>query len=176
MQQNWGAFDGKVVAEWKTHPGDDRAMQLVETFKYVDPSGKEWTAEGGYDIDGASIPRIVWTVVGSPYVGDYRRAAALHDAGYVKKLATKAETDLMFYYAMRCDGTHWFKAKVFYAAVVLFGGPPWDTKGANQMAVTRDMERDFEELQKWILDQGEAATIAALDTRLKEIQDKHGIM
>jgi hypothetical protein len=42
-----------------------------------------------YDVDGTSIPQMFWWVIGSPYTGDYRRAAVLHDAAYFKKVDAK---------------------------------------------------------------------------------------
>ena len=74
--QNWGQFVGDVVGKW--HDGD-RKMTLVEPFAYVDPEGVKWDAPKGSVVDGASIPRLAWTIVGGPFEGRYRKASAIHD-------------------------------------------------------------------------------------------------
>ena len=47
-------------------------MGLLKKFSFKDPDAQEWAAPAGAVIDGASIPRALWTIVGSPYTGDYR--------------------------------------------------------------------------------------------------------
>jgi hypothetical protein len=67
----FGHFEGDVVARWLTDPaGDARNMELVQPFAYVDPRGKRWEAPAGRIINGATIPRLLWTTIGSPYVGN----------------------------------------------------------------------------------------------------------
>src|SRR2546423_3457645 len=57
----------------------DRKMSLLQEFWFDDPKRKRWLVPKGYVIDGASIPRALWTLVGSPYTGNYRRAWRPHD-------------------------------------------------------------------------------------------------
>ncbi len=69
-----GEFSGEPEAIWLTEEGSmDRRMELLEDFFYTDPSAKNWPAARGTLVDGASIPRALWTIVGSLYTGDYRR-------------------------------------------------------------------------------------------------------
>ena len=123
-----GHFIGEVNTEWMQHAGDDRRMRLLQDFTFVDDTGKMWNASLGSIIDGASIPEILWSSEGSPFVGDYRRASVLHDVHC--KLRTDPHTTVhrMFYDAMRCDGVGVFRAKKMYAAVRLFG-PRWLLEG-----------------------------------------------
>lgn len=72
-------FIGDVVTKWLRHDGDDRLMQLRESFTFVDSRGHTWTAPKGFIFDGTTIPRALWTVFGDPFIGDYRRAAVIHD-------------------------------------------------------------------------------------------------
>ena len=76
-----GDFSGEPETRWLTEPNDpDRRMNLLRDFAFTDPEGKAWAVPAGYDkMDGASIPRALWTLVGSPYTGDYRRASIVHD-------------------------------------------------------------------------------------------------
>ena len=74
--------------EWCSEAGPDRNMKLVREIYFSDPRKKLWSVPAGYLIDGASIPRALWTLVGSPYTGEYRRASIPHD----KACRTRKET------------------------------------------------------------------------------------
>ena len=69
-------FKGEVVAKWLD---DGRQMELMESFGFTDPSGQNWEVPKGAIVDGASIPKILWSIVGSPYTGQYRKASVIHD-------------------------------------------------------------------------------------------------
>src|SRR5260370_41675122 len=56
-----------------------RNFELEQPFGYIDPSGTRWQAERGLVTDGASIPWALWSIVGGPFEGEYRRAAVIHD-------------------------------------------------------------------------------------------------
>ena len=121
----FGKFIGTVKTEW-TDP--DRKMTLLADFQYVDPSGKSWMAPKGSIIDGASIPRILWTAVGSPFTGSYRNASVVHDVACDKRDRPWQDVHLMFYNACRCGGVGETEAKLLYAGVYHFG-PRWSTNG-----------------------------------------------
>ena len=72
-------FVGEVVAKWLRHDADDRLMQLREDFTFVESREYVWTAPAGFIFDGTTIPRALWTLFGDPFIGDYRRAAVIHD-------------------------------------------------------------------------------------------------
>jgi hypothetical protein len=75
-----GEFFGEPQTRWLTDENAaDRKMTVLEDFWFIDPKRKEWRTPAQYQVDGASIPRALWTVVGSPYTGDYRRASVVHD-------------------------------------------------------------------------------------------------
>ena len=119
-------FIGEVRTEWLTEPGPDRQMKLIADFAFVDPRKKRWDARAGRTIDGASIPPILWSLAGSPYTGDYRRATVLHDVACQDRTEPSKAVHRMFYDAMICDGVSEAQAVEFYAAVRLFG-PSWST-------------------------------------------------
>jgi len=118
-------FEGRVVAEWLHRPGGDRPMKILEPFGFIDSAGYRWEAMPGDVIDGASIPRVFWTIDGSPYTGNYRRASVLHDVACQQHMRTSREVHRMFYEAMVCDGVEPGEALRKYTAVRLFG-PMWD--------------------------------------------------
>jgi hypothetical protein len=123
-------FEGEVRTEWLVEAatgqdGVDRRMQLLIDFAFVDASGTRWLAPSGHIIDGASIPRLLWSVAGSPYTGAYRRASVLHDVACDERAVPSKLVHRMFYDAMLCDGVSQAQALEFYTAVRLFG-PSWD--------------------------------------------------
>lgn len=116
---DYGTFSGNPRTEWLSGKGDDRDMRLIDPFWYTDPQGRRWDAPSGTVINGASIPRTLWTSVGSPYTGDYRRAAVVHDAAVGSAGVPRAEADTMFYFACLCGGCSALQAKLLYAGVRL---------------------------------------------------------
>ena len=115
-----GTFSGNPRTEWLSDKGDDRDMRVLEPFWYIDPAGRRWDVSPGTVINGASIPRTLWSSVGSPYTGDYRRAALVHDAAVGgKERVVRPEADTMFYFACLCGGCSVLQAKLLYAGVRL---------------------------------------------------------
>lgn len=119
---DWGRFEGQVVASWDA---DGRLMTLREDFAYVDPTGKRWLAPAGTVVDGASIPRLFWTVIGSPFSGRYRNASVVHDIECDEMREPWQDVHRMFYEACRAGGVEEAQAKVMYYAVYHFG-PRWE--------------------------------------------------
>jgi hypothetical protein len=115
-------FFGEVLTTWLNK---SRKMRLLQTLSYQDKHRKKWTAKKGAIVDGASIPRVFWFFVGSPFSGKYRRSSVIHDVYYTTKSEPRKQVDLMFYQAMRTDGVNYFKAKMMYFGVRLGGGFKW---------------------------------------------------
>ena len=61
-------FSGEPLTRWK----GPRNMELVEEVAYTDPNGKKWTVPKNAFINGATIPRALWTWIGAPFAGKYR--------------------------------------------------------------------------------------------------------
>lgn len=114
-----GQFSGNPRTEWLAGAGPDREMRLLEPFSFVDPDGRCWVVPAGTEVNGASIPRTLWSSVGSPYTGDYRCAAILHDAAIRDPLVVRAEADAMFYQACLAGGCTPSQSKLLYAGVCL---------------------------------------------------------
>ncbi|MFL6658950.1 MAG: DUF1353 domain-containing protein [Massilia sp.] len=112
-----GEFSGNPRTEWLSENGDERNMRVLELFWYTDPDGRRWEAPANTVINGASIPRTLWSSVGSPYTGAYRRAALVHDAAVGKESVLRADADRMFYFACLCGGCSVLQAKLLYAGV-----------------------------------------------------------
>jgi len=120
------------VAAWDA---GGRDMTLTAAFAYVDARHRRWEAPAGAVVDGASIPRAFWTLVGSPFTGRYRRAAVVHDVACAERPRPWAEVHRMFYEACRCSRTNVVQAKTMYYAVYHFG-PRWRMDGRMLLAAT----------------------------------------
>lgn len=114
----YGSFSGNPKTEWLVDSsGEDRDMCLLEDFSYSDPSGRVWPAPKGSIINGASIPRPLWSTVGSPYTDDYRRASVVHDVACQTPAVARKDADVMFFYACKAGGCSPTQAKILYAGV-----------------------------------------------------------
>ncbi|MCE2725783.1 MAG: DUF1353 domain-containing protein [Planctomycetaceae bacterium] len=117
----WGRFEGQVVARWHD---DGREMTLVEPFVYRDPRAVRWEAPAGAVVNGASIPRAFWSVIGGPFSGRFRNASVVHDVACVERSRPWEDVHQMFYEACRCGGVAAVTAKTMYYAVFHYG-PRW---------------------------------------------------
>ena len=114
----WGHYSGYVEARWEN---DGRTMTLLSELRYTDPQGQIWIAPAGSVVDGASIPRSLWSLMGGPFEGKYRNASVLHDVAYDQHNRPWQDCDRMFYNAMRCSGVSAVEAKTMYYALYKFG-------------------------------------------------------
>jgi len=85
----------------------------------------------GFVTDGASIPKVLWSVIGSPMTGKYVPVAVLHDYLYSKRCIYKVsfeEANEIFYRGMLKLGVNRFKAYLMYRAVCMFGKSHFERK------------------------------------------------
>jgi hypothetical protein len=142
MEERSGEFLGHVKSEWLT---DGREMLLTAPFSYVDSVKLEWRAPAGARIDGASIPRVFWSLVGGPFEGKYRDASVVHDYETCIRLRPWRAVHRMFYEAMLTRGEAKARAKLMYFAVYHFG-PRWP-EATPRTAFT---ESDAVSMQKYL--------------------------
>lgn len=114
-----GIFSGNPKTEWLCEHGEDRNMCLLETFWYIDPNGRRWEAPQGATTNGASIPRTLWSSIGSPFTGNYRRASIIHDIAIRTRGIVRSEADTMFYFACLAGGCMLMESKLLYAGVCI---------------------------------------------------------
>lgn len=120
-QEPLGRFPRQAVVRMEI---DGLNMTLLEPFEFIDPKGRNWTAPAGTKIDGASIPRPFWSLIGGPFEGRYRDASVIHDYYCFVRSRTAADTHKAFYDGMLANGVAAKKAWLMYRAVVQFG-PQW---------------------------------------------------
>jgi Protein of unknown function (DUF1353) len=114
----WGYYSGEPITRWDS---DGRNMTLLSELRYTDPKGETWIAPAGSKVDGASIPRYLWSLMGGPFEGKYRNASVLHDVSYDQHNRPWQDCDRMFYNAMRCSGVSATEAGTMYYALYKFG-------------------------------------------------------
>lgn len=121
MENNNGEFSGYPLTRWCSK--DNRVMILKEPFYYIDSNEKKWEAPIGAYLNGATIPKILWTVVGPPFVGPYRRASVVHDyhvgEGCNQNVTFKErrDADRMFFKACITDHCSLKLATILYIGV-----------------------------------------------------------
>jgi Protein of unknown function (DUF1353) len=152
----WGYYSGQVEARWEN---DGRRMTLLSELHYTDPDGVVWIAPAGSVVDGASIPRVLWSFMGGPFDGKYRNASVLHDVAYDEKTRPWKQCDRMFYNAMRCSGVSATEAKTMYYALYRHGRHWKQPHGVaraialDEQAIPRALpvnEEEIEETRSWI--------------------------
>ena len=117
-----GRFKGDLILKSLS---DGRLMELVRPFTYIDSHDVTWPVPAGTQVDGASIPRVFWTIIGAPYTGKYREAAVIHDYYCVTKSRHWKAVHKVFLDGMLARGVDNFQAQLMYLAVYRFG-PRWD--------------------------------------------------
>jgi hypothetical protein len=165
---SYGRFVGTVVAEFND---DGRTMTLRKAFSYIHPDLGRWRAPSGSVIDGASIPRIAWSLIGGPFEGKYRNASVLHDVACVERKRFWPDVHRMFFFAMLASGVSQVKAKIMYAAVYHFG-PRW--RSPLELVVDAEPERIPESKFDALRNAIEASERAGSAMTLVEI-DKFGM-
>lgn len=176
----YGNFQGPL--DIRMHSGS-REGTLLAPFVYIDPRGKSWTAPKGAVVDGASIPKVFWSLVGGPWDDKYREASVVHDYYCDTRSEPWKEVHRAFYEAMLANGVDSTKAKIMYAAVYRFG-PRWNftymLKCRNCAAApyrvdsyeARYVKSEFEDMREAIekydlsIEQIEAGADAALSVEL----------
>jgi hypothetical protein len=101
-------------------------VAVVEAFTYVASSGIHYTVPVGQLSDGASIPRALWSVIGSPLTGRYRNIALVHDYLYRMQITSKDEADDVLLDGMRLGGCTETEYLAIYEGVHAGGQIAWN--------------------------------------------------
>lgn len=151
-----GNYSGNAQVEFLAN---GREVKLLQDLIYTDPAGVQWAAPKGWTVDGASIPKLAWSIIGGPFEGKYRDASIIHDVACDQKTKPWNAVHEVFYYAMLTSGVDTTTAKIMYAAVFHFG-PRWPTKNAGGILggtivtppppTLKNPQSDFEALKKTI--------------------------
>ena len=115
-------YTGELAVKWLD---DGRLMQLLADFGFRDAAGLDWPVPKGARVDGASIPRSLWSIVGGPFEGKYRDASVVHDWYCAIRNRPWEAVHRMFWEGMIVSGVGALQARGLYLAV-RYGGPRWD--------------------------------------------------
>ena len=107
----------------------ENSWKLLEDFSLATDK-YEVTVKKGFDFDGASIPKVLWSVIGSPMEGNYVPGAVIHDGLYASQKVSKMVADNIFLDLMKQSNVGYVKRTSMYLAVKVFGGKDW--KKANE--------------------------------------------
>ena len=110
--------------ELKVNIVDDNVFILFEDV-VVESLGYNITVKKGFDFDGASIPKWLWSIYGSPLNGDYVVASLIHDGLYASQKVSKSVSDKIFLDVMKQSNVGYIKRTSMYLAVKMFGGKDW---------------------------------------------------
>ena len=91
----------------------------------VEALGYSITVKKGFDFDGASIPKWLWSIYGSPLNGNYVVASLIHDGLYASQKVSKSISDKIFLDVMKQSNVGYVKRTSMYLAVKLLGGKAW---------------------------------------------------
>ena len=132
MKTEWADCDAPEIRRGKTTDGEHDDV-LVRDWTVRDVCGYRFTVPAGSTTDGASIPRFMWRVCGSPWDVPREYAALLHDWLYDAKDGdpdkdgawpcdvSRKDADEIYYSLLRHFGIPAWKAKLEYWAIRLFG-------------------------------------------------------
>lgn len=109
-------FSGLVQSEWLENGRD---MRILRPFTFTDSKGVDHLVPEGTIVNGASIPRWLWTISGSPFTGKYRDASVVHDYHCEKKEIPSAEANRIFYEAALCRREDAHKARLMYDVLMV---------------------------------------------------------
>jgi len=163
--EGFGAYEG--LPPQAELLDDGRMMRLLSPLGYVSESGERWPVMSGVVVDGASIPRAFWSLIGGPFEGRYRNASIIHDRYCDLRSRPWQPTHRMFHDAMRCSGVGKAKAKLMYYAVYRFG-PRWSLAQEANEAPTFERRVPTDADAAGLLK--DARTIYANDPSLEQIE------
>jgi hypothetical protein len=141
----------------KDKDNNQNTMTLYIDFAFYDPDGKRWSVPKGEPTDGASIPKVLWTVLGHPFDPDFINAAIIHDhfcrqadQSETRELRDKLrkEADVMFYYACKADGCSRVKAFSMFKGVRIGASMPWTPGARTETIENEDVRILYSKLDK----------------------------
>jgi len=176
-------FSGDPETIWLTEAGTDRNMALLQDFWFIDRRGNRWDAPKASIVNGASIPRPLWSLVGSPYTGDYRRASIVHDVACEYAggdPARRRAADRMFFEACREGGCTAWEATVLYVGVRIgaWWGRATNPEAPRGVRLTLGvgdtaLQQDFQAVSEDVLRQGETDDPAEVEARTDAALSAH---
>lgn len=118
---SWNA-NGPKLRHFRYEDDGGEAALLLEDF-HVRVRGRVFSALAGWDYDGSSKPRVVWSIVGHPFIVGGLIQFTLHDEVYCMNLLPRAEADWMMLETLGAfGGNNWANRNAVWSAVRAGGG------------------------------------------------------
>lgn len=122
-------FTGPFVTEDLPH----NTWRIILGYSFIDSLGLEHKVKDCTVTDGASIPFILWPLVGHPRSTNIGQAAGLHDVLYVKGFVSRKRSDQLLVEGMETLGAGWLKRKLVYAGIRSGGFVAWNRYRKRQL-------------------------------------------
>jgi hypothetical protein len=122
---------------------DEKTGQWELTRPWACPLsvGNSLSLDPGFTSDGASIPRVLWPLVGPRFGAKTFPAALAHDALYAAELLSRRQCDMEFARLLGLYGVGWFRRRLYYRAVRGFGWIVWQRHSVSSVAQARSLAR-----------------------------------
>ena len=75
--------------------------------------------------DGASVPSILWPIIGSPFHPDLMAPSLCHDYRYEREIGSRKFTDKLFKKHLIANGVSKNRSKIMYLGVRIGGRSHW---------------------------------------------------
>ncbi|WP_218044895.1 DUF1353 domain-containing protein [Kiloniella majae] len=112
------------VLVWVSPEDPDNPFTAACAHKITGPRGMDVTVPGGFNYDGASVPRPLWWFIPRADARFFR-AATLHDLLYGTREGSRAVADAILRIVAEQDRMPWLKRWAAYLAVRLGGRAAW---------------------------------------------------
>jgi hypothetical protein len=100
--------------------------------------GKGFIIPAGFSFDVASIPRACWSIIGHPFMDEFRIGALEHDWIFITHCATFTYANILFLNRLKQRGVGWARRNAMYLAVSSVGIYYWNTEDrAELLAIHR---------------------------------------
>jgi len=90
---------------------------------------RTYIVPAGFISDCASIPKVLWPIIGHPFDARWRKEAVLHDWFYrsTTPIVNRKTADQIFYDGLRANGLGYMKAQSMYFGVRIGGRTGWSS-------------------------------------------------
>ena len=92
----------------------------------------EVIVKSGFITDGASIPKLFWSIIGSPLEADLLLPAIIHDGLYTDETLPREVCDDLLREMLLLNGVSQLKADLIYNAVRMFGASHFESDDTAQ--------------------------------------------
>lgn len=115
-----------------------RHIELTKNFNFFIDLKSYWLPSG-YQCDGASIPRIFWSIIGSPFDPEKVPAAFCHDAIYLTHAVSRPVADEVLFQLLLQGGCRLRTARTMWTAVRVGAWWAWknNAEDKSDLAKTR---------------------------------------